>query len=79
MDQGEHSRVAGGRRLQPWRGGNKESGVWPLLTNNQLGAWGLNRIIYRILAEKLHLPMALIHKESFNEVIWVAVDLMFDW
>ena len=25
-------------------------------------------LFYRILAEKLHLPMALIHKESFNEV-----------
>ena len=36
--------------------------------------WGLQSadsddliLHYRILAEKLHLPMALIHKESFNE------------
>ena len=27
VDQGEHSRVAGGSGLQPGRGGNQESGV----------------------------------------------------
>ena len=28
----------------------------------------ISALFYRILAEKLHLPTALIHKESFNEV-----------
>ena len=57
----------------PDEGGTRRAGS----VISQPGAGSLIKIIFRILAEKLHLPMALIHKESFNEVISGSVDLMF--